>query len=689
MFVLKVRLRQLLGHMQSGAWAGGLLGGLDAIAATAETTPLGMTTFVVESSAQCALFGAIVGSGIGLCSFYCTALRNSRMRQRLLAFRILSRARTLSFIISGLGALAIFALIENASERIAFERLRWLILLFGAALGITLAMSLAHLLEPTLRRWFPKPQRSASSCSRARVFRFSMWAVIPTLAISIPLLVSYGIYLGVLRRILLLAVFVVLVHWMVLVLRMRPAHALGRTLGPLSLLLLVLAEPLLVRQGAEQSQNLTRATLLPDVLNILRTLNASQTFLDHPARAASRQQAILPRYSHHVKPFDGPFNVVWYIVDSLRADHLRVYGYLDETSPTLSSLAKESFVFEQAYSQSSTTSLSIPSMLSGRNPLNMRWKREGYPKASQDEFYVTQAFARAGYVTGLAINQWVKSNVPGIQYGFEQIKTSPPNVNWKSGDYLLLNLVQIIDAAHQQQRRFFVVAHVDDVHHPYLSAEGKSAPEFHSVGELARYDRGIAQFDQGLRILVEKLKLADVWDRTVLIVTADHGEEFGDHGGTIHSRTCYEEVTHVPLLVRIPMAGEMRIKPRVALLDLVPTLLEMLGAENATAQLDGQSLFIPAYEPNLVDPQRPIFCSIYQVMSGRPQFFTRSVRRGQWSFFEEAYTGRVELYDLPVDQRERVNVADAGQSARLVSDLRQLFFQVRQGNLYNVSEGLE
>ena len=227
------------------------------------------------------------------------------------------------------------------------------------------------------------------------------------------------------------------------------------------------------------------------------------------------------------------------------------------------------------------------------------------------------------------------------------------------------------------------------MHHPYFSAQGKSVPEFHSTGELGRYDRGIAQFDQGLRVLIEKLKFADAWDRTVLIVTADHGEEFGEHGGTIHSRTCYEEVTHVPLVVRLPMAGEMRIKPRVALLDLVPTLLEMLGAQNATAQLDGQSLFVPAYEPNLVDPQRPIFCSIYQVMSGRPRFFTRSVRRGRWSFFEEAYAGSVELYDLPVDQREHVNVVGEVQSAQLVSDLRQLLSQVRDGNLYKVSEGSE
>jgi len=187
--------------------------------------------------------------------------------------------------------------------------------------------------------------------------------------------------------------------------------------------------------------------------------------------------------------------------------------------------------------------------------------------------------------------------------------------------------------------------------------------------------------------MIEKLKEANVWDNTVLIVTADHGEEFGEHGGTIHSRTCYEEVTHVPLFLRIPNAGAKRIQSPVALLDIVPTLLEMLDKENATANLDGQSLLVPLYEPNDVDQNRPLFCTIYQVMSGRPKFFTRSVRRGKWSLFEESYTGRVELYNHANDHKERVNLAAEPGFVPVVSDLRHLFSQVSEDNVYRVSEG--
>ena len=115
----------------------------------------------------------------------------------------------------------------------------------------------------------------------------------------------------------------------------------------------------------------------------------------------------------------------------------------------------------------------------------------------------------------------------------------------------------------------------------------------------------------------------------------------------------------------------------------------MLDARRTAAQLDGQSLVIPAFEPHLVDPNRPVYCTIYQIMSGRPRFFTRSVRRGRWSLFEESYAGNVELYDLFADQREHVNLADLPRYAPTASELRSLFSRISEDNLYRISEGLD
>jgi arylsulfatase A-like enzyme len=407
------------------------------------------------------------------------------------------------------------------------------------------------------------------------------------------------------------------------------------------------------------------------------------------AATAVARTGVLPKFSAHPPLGVGPFNILWYVVDSLRADHLKMYGYAHETSPTLTALAGESWVFERAYSQSSTTALSAASMFSGRNPASMSWTRGTFPVAARDEFYLSRAFSARGYLSGLAINAWVKEHLPGIQHGFERVLVAPPEVNWRSGDYLLSSVIQLVEQARSSARPFFVVAHIDDVHHPYAAAAGKAVPKFTSSGDKSAYDAGIALFDQGLRVAVEHLRNAGVWDRTVLIVTSDHGEEFGEHGGQVHSRTCYTEVTHVPLLLRIPQLGARRISQRVALVDLAPTLLELLGARVSPPPLDGQSLFIPALEPTVVDPGRPIFCTIGQVLVGRPPFYTRNVRRGRWSLFEEAKGGRTELYDLEKDPGERVDVAGSPGHASVAAELRQVLSRELEGNLFRVSEGLE
>jgi arylsulfatase A-like enzyme len=260
-------------------------------------------------------------------------------------------------------------------------------------------------------------------------------------------------------------------------------------------------------------------------------------------------------------------------VDSLRADHLPVYGDPHNTIPALTELSRDAWVFEHAYSQSSTTALSVPSMFFGRNPLALHYKRNGFPIAGSDELYLSKVFSGRGYLKAFITNDWVRDRLPGIRHGFEQVLASPP-ANWHSGDYLLESLNSLVEQAKDGGKPLFAVAHVDDVHHPYTAAKGRTVSGFPSPGEQAAYDRGIALFDEGLLAFIEGLKRQQLWVRTVPIVTADHGEEFGEHGGTIHSRSCYDEVTHVPLIVRIPGESAQRIKQPVALIDIAPTLLQ-------------------------------------------------------------------------------------------------------------------
>jgi len=201
-----------------------------------------------------------------------------------------------------------------------------------------------------------------------------------------------------------------------------------------------------------------------------------------------------------------------------------------------------------------------------------------------------------------------------------------------------------------------------------------------SQRNISAYDRCIAHFDNMLRFLTSYLEQAGVWNDTIVILTADHGEEFGEHGGAIHSVTCYAESVHVPLVVRIPGFEPQRISSRVALTDLVPTLLEVMSLSVDRNSLDGQSLFIPALAPERAHSDRPIFCSIFQLLGGRKNFFTRSVRTDKHVLVYEALSDRVELYDAVADPGETENLAQS--SPEIVEELRPLLGASATGNLW-------
>jgi arylsulfatase A-like enzyme len=374
------------------------------------------------------------------------------------------------------------------------------------------------------------------------------------------------------------------------------------------------------------------------------------------------------------------FNVLFLVVDSLRPDHLTAYGYPKKTSPYIDELAKDAWLFTRAYSQSSTTALSMPSMLGGRRPSSMQWKG-GYPEAVESERMLPALLSEQGYDTTLAINRYVVRHLKGLQRDFEQVVSVPEGADWKSGEYIISDVISAVEDSKRAGRPFFVMAHFDDVHHPYRAHMGRSVPSFpDSNKDIAAYDRCIAHFDNMLRFLGSYLEQAGVWDDTIVILTADHGEEFEEHGGSIHSRTCYTESVHVPLIVRIPGFEPQRITNRVALTDLVPTLIEAMALSPDRFELDGQSLFVPALAPDRAAANRPIFCSIFQLLSGRKNFFTRSVRTNQHALVYEALSDHVELYDTVSDPLESQDIATSNPEK--ADELRQLLGASATGNLW-------
>jgi arylsulfatase A-like enzyme len=310
----------------------------------------------------------------------------------------------------------------------------------------------------------------------------------------------------------------------------------------------------------------------------------------------------------------------------------------------------------------------------------MRWKG-GYPETAESELMLPDLLRQHGYDTTLAINRYVVRHLKGLQRDFQHVLSVPEGSDWGSGEYIISNVISAVEDAKRSGRPFFVTAHFDDVHHPYRAHLGRSVPDFpSSQPNISAYDRCIAHFDNLLRFLASYLEQAGVWNDTILILTADHGEEFAEHGGQIHSLTCYVESVHVPLIVRIPGFEPRRISSRVALTDLVPTLVEALSLPPDRLATDGQSLFIPALAPERVPADRPIFCSIFQLMSGRKNFFTQSVRTAKHVLVYETLSDHAELYDAVTDPRESQDVASSNLAT--VEELRELLRLSATGNLW-------
>lgn len=310
------------------------------------------------------------------------------------------------------------------------------------------------------------------------------------------------------------------------------------------------------------------------------------------------------------------FNLVVVNVDTLRADHLGFHGYPRPTSPFLDRLAAQGVVFERAISNSSITRESVAALLTGRLPSasgSAGWNAAPAPGSA----HLGERLAAAGYRTGFFSNT-VMLKDPAFTRGFEEVQHLP--ARWDlSGEGPRLSERALRFVAEAGGAPFALYLHYLDPHAPYDPAReflarftreelppnldlyrdvephlaalraggfGPGDPRFDAM--VLRYDAEIAATDAAIEQLVTGLGAAGVLDRTLLVVTSDHGEEFLEHGFVEHGWTLFEESIHVPLLFHAPAAlAPARTRVRVSQVDVLPTLAGLLGLPLEVAPLDG------------------------------------------------------------------------------------------------------
>jgi arylsulfatase A-like enzyme len=420
-------------------------------------------------------------------------------------------------------------------------------------------------------------------------------------------------------------------------------------------------------------------------------------------------------------------------VDTLRADRLNCYGYAGrELSPNIDALARDGILFENHVSASPWTTPAHMSLMTGLQPsthgvigsfeeLVLNMERGGkFQRLPEARLTLAEALAAEGYATAAFTGGVTLDPRIGFDQGFEHYSSDMYKLDRRN----MTALETWIDRHGGDP--FFLFWHTFEVHAPYLSTEFLSgefaalkeelreiAPDLATIestqthlshqqtltGLLARHDAyrpdvcealycgGVLSFDQRLGELLEDLRTRGLYDRMLIVLTSDHGDEFADHLPDAfydsHGHTAYEEIIRSPLIVKLPrqdFAGT-RVSAVTRTIDIMPTILELTGGGGPAGEVQGESL-----SPLWLAPGQALPRTAYSEAGARA-YEVKSIRDGRYKYvvWMTPETVRAngrnyippiptlrQLFDLQADPLERRNLLDL-RGARAWTDLAASF----------------
>jgi len=377
-------------------------------------------------------------------------------------------------------------------------------------------------------------------------------------------------------------------------------------------------------------------------------------------------------------------NIILITVDALRSDHLSCYGYKRNTSPNIDRIGQEGILFTQAISASSHTPPSIGTILTSNFPYVHSLVLWG-DSIRKDITTIAELLKSEGFLTiFIGGNQNFSKGLHGINRGFDIFFEEESKVN------LITNkALELINKS--KNRPFFLWIHYMDAHSPYLPIPPydrlfindefydtkKSLPIVENFSDcygyngipvfiatkkngidnpdyyVSQYDGAIRTIDTYIGMLINRLKMLKIYNRTLIIISADHGEMLGEHGYFFHHGCfLYEELIRIPLIINFPNLTHKIINTQInAHLDIAPTILDILKIRKAKTMI-GSSL-LPLILGKNRYPHKYVF-----VDEGVTK---KCVRTDEWKLI---YTNRsdkeeYELYNLKGDPQELNNLVSA------------------------------
>jgi len=386
-------------------------------------------------------------------------------------------------------------------------------------------------------------------------------------------------------------------------------------------------------------------------------------------------------------------NVLLITLDTTRADHLSCYGYFRQTSPNLDKLAAESVLYRKAIATSSWTLPSHASLFTGKftSSHGARYDANGplflasvVSAASKhyrarglgvDELTLAGILRESGYATGAVVGgPWLK-RVFGLDKGFDFYDDSEiSTINGKSANLVTASAVNWIKTV--RSKELFLFLNYFDPHAPYMAPQvavqmflpneprSKNSPMPSGSAERTRalYDAEILYMDHQIGRLLDKLKAYKLYERTLIIVTADHGELLGEHGRHGHGQHLWQEEVHVPLFVKYPSKEVTPVSKdeRAQLTDVLPMVCNRLG------------LSLPDGVQGCVLPEtgHPVIAEVYPPAQVSRQGDWRAIFDGDLKFLWNS-KGHHQLFDLGDDPVEKNNLVKR-QRARAENMLLRL-----------------
>jgi arylsulfatase len=381
-------------------------------------------------------------------------------------------------------------------------------------------------------------------------------------------------------------------------------------------------------------------------------------------------------------------NMIVYLIDALRPDHTSVYGYERETTPVIKSLAEKGVVFERAYSATSRTVESVPAIMTGL-PSTAHGIRDYGVVLNREVPLLQEILRNNGYATASFITNISAGPKVGLDRGFDHLFDAIRTMRSQEAVRTLPKGAVFSWLEINADKPFFIYIHTAEPHAPYAPPEPFASafkttdaqpvvmPSEDSFAAgtdalqatMDAYDAEILFADAGFGLLVEKLQELGIMDRTVIVVMADHGEEFGEHGMSMHGYQLYEESVRIPFVFigeRVPGAPAVVNSP-VSTLDLKPTVLGLLGVE---AKRVGLSRNLFGHDGLAgIDSDRIIF-----IENNTPGHEARAIVKDHWKLIEwvgRQPPGQFELYDLLNDPGEFMPVDDPSVFETMQASLSQ------------------